>query len=641
MRIPQEKIAQIRDATDIIDLISAYTTLRKRGKNYVGLCPFHSEKTPSFTVSPEKQVYHCFGCGAGGNLFTFVMEHEKVSFAEAVRYLAERVGISLPAPSPEAEAAATEVEGLYNILRLSARFFYDNLMNTPEGKFALDYLHHRGFSDETIRKFGLGYAPRGWESLVQFARSEGMKLEDLEKAGLVRKREDGSYHDYFRGRAMFPIFSTSGRVIGFGARKLYEDDQLAKYINSPETSVYNKGRVLYGLFQAKNAIIDQDVAILVEGYVDAISVFQAGIRNVVSSSGTALTEDQIRLVGRYAKNIILVYDADSAGSQAMMRGLDLVIEGGLDVRIAELPPGHDPDSYVMKFGGDEFRQLLERAVSFIDFKAHTFQRQGKFESPEGQAEALRSIVQTIAKMKDELKQNFYIKEVAERYKIYESILYRELEKWKPKGRERVAVETGEAQRIPVYETTLTEFTPHRSERISAAERDLLKLMLEENGKIIEKIFQHVTLDDFVDEKVRTLVSEIMMMYRQTSSIDIDRLINEMADQDVKSIVTDLLVSRYEMTKSWTEIGVEVEEPSADQIANAALLALKRRTLEREIQQNQQRLREAAQRGEDVSPFTQRHDELRQELKKLELARFTPSDSGFISREDLDPSAERV
>lgn len=633
MRIPQDIIDQVREATDIVDLVSAYTKLRKRGKNYVALCPFHSEKTPSFTVNAEKQVYHCFGCGAGGNVFTFVMDHEKVSFAEAVRFLAERAGISLPVPSHEAEALATEVEALYNVLRTAARFFYDNLVGTPEGKFALDYFHARGFSDEVIRRFGLGYSPRGWESLIGFATSKGIRIEHLEKAGLARKRDDGSYHDYFRGRAMFPIFSTSGRVIGFGARKLYEDDPLGKYINSPETPVYSKSKILYGIYQAKNAIIEQDAAILVEGYVDLISSYQAGIRNVVASSGTALTEDQIRLVGRYTKNIILVYDADSAGSQAMMRGVDLIIEGGLDVKIAELPPGHDPDSYVRKFGGDEFRKLLKRAASFIDFKAHTYQRQGKFETPEGQAEAVRSIVQTIAKMKDELKQNFYIKEVAERYKVYESVLYRELEKWRLRGKERQAP-SSEVQRIPVYQVSLTEFTPRKTPRISAAERDLLKLMLEEDGRIIEKIFEHVSLDDFSDEKVRALASLIWKSYQETSLIDLNRLINETADLEVKSILTDLIVSRYEMTKSWAEYGVEVAEPSAEQIANAALVMLKQRALEKQIEENQRRLKEAEERRQDVAPFTLRHVKLLQEMKAL-------AGKQFISREDLSLSNERT
>jgi len=623
MRISQGKIDEVREATDIIDLISAYVTLRKRGKNYVGLCPFHSEKTPSFAVNAEKQVYHCFGCGVGGNTFTFVMEHEKVSFAEAVRFLADRAGITLPSPSPEAEALASEAEILFNVMRQSARFFYDSLTQSSEGEFALGYFHGRGFTDETIRGFGLGYSPKGWDGLVQFSQKEGVEIKYLEKVGLARRREDGSYYDYFRGRAMFPIFSTSGRVIGFGARKLYEDDPMGKYINSPETPIYIKSRVLYGIYQAKNAVIDQDSAILVEGYADLITVFQAGIQNVAASSGTALTPEQIQLVGRYTKNITLVYDADSAGSNAMMRGVDLVIEGGLDVKVAELPQGHDPDSYVRKFGGEEFQMLIQRAVSFIDFKARTFQREGKFETPEGQAEAVRSIVQTIARMGDELKQNFYIKQVSERYQIYESILHRELEKWRPRERRGRASPAQSTQRIPVYETPLSEVTPRRLPAISAAERDLLKLILEEDGELLQQVFRYVTLDDFADRRVRTLISEVFDYYQESKLIDLNALINQTEDVEVKSLITDLLVGEYEMAKSWSRQGVEIKEPTVEQVANSALCVLKKRSLERRIEENQRKLREAAERGLDISQYTLLHDQLRQEMKAIEIAQFIP------------------
>jgi DNA primase len=620
MRIPQDKIDQVRESTDIIDLVSSYANLRKRGKNYVGLCPFHSEKTPSFTVNAEKQVYHCFGCGVGGNVFTFVMEHEKVSFAEAVRFLADRAGITLPAPSPEAEALASEAEVLYNVMRLSARFFYDSLTGSPEGEFALNYLHERGFADETVRKFGLGYSPKGWDGLVQFARKEGIDLNSLEKVGLARRREDGSYYDYFRGRAMFPILSGSGRVIGFGARKLYDDDPMGKYINSPETSIYVKSRVLYGISQAKNAIIDQDSAILVEGYADLISVYQAGIQNVVASSGTALTPEQIQLVGRYTKNITLVYDADSAGSIAMMRGVDLVIEGGLDVKVAELPQGDDPDSYVRKAGGEEFQKLLQRAVSFIEFKARTFQREGKFDTPEGQAEAVRSIVQTIARMPDELKQNFYIKQVAERYEIYESVLYRELEKWRPKTKAR-GVSTSN-RRVPVYDAPLSDVTPRKTLSVPAAERDLLKLILEQDGDLIVQIFEHVTLDDFTDPRVRSLVSTVFDHYEEATSIDLNALINQ-TEGEVKNLVTDLMVSEYEMAKSWSRQGVDVREPSVEELANSAMTILRRRSLEKRIEENQKRLKDAQDRGLDTGPLTELHRQLREELKGMRDVEFIP------------------
>ncbi|RPH32780.1 DNA primase, partial [bacterium] len=485
MRIPDEKIDEVRNASDIVEIISSYVTLKKRGKNYLGLCPFHQEKTPSFNVSPERQMYHCFGCGVGGNVFTFVMEHEKVSFVEAVRSLAERAGISLPQPGTQDSAQATENEELYAVCRTAARFFYDNMTTTTEGKLALEYFHHRAFSDDTIRKFGLGYSMNAWDALVRFAEREKLTIATFEKAGLVLRREEGSgYYDRFRGRAMFPIFSPSGRVIAFGARKLREDDQLGKYINSPETPIFNKSRVLYGLFQSKEAIREKDYAILVEGYADLISVFQSGIQNIVASSGTALTEEQIRLMSRYTRNITLVYDADSAGSKATMRGVDLIIENGLEVKVAELPAGEDPDSFVKKQGGGAFQTLLDQAVTFLEFKANRYRSEGMFDSPDKKTRAIRSIVQTIAKMKDELKRNLYIQTLAEKYGIYESVLFRELEQLLKQER-AVRTPVAPERRPATVEPSAAPEAPAPPALVPPPERDLLKVMLENGADIAQ------------------------------------------------------------------------------------------------------------------------------------------------------------
>ncbi|MBI4810089.1 MAG: DNA primase, partial [Ignavibacteriales bacterium] len=481
MRIPPEKIEEIRNAIDIVDLIGSFVHLKKRGKSYIGLCPFHTEKTPSFTVSSERQMYHCFGCGVGGNSITFVMEYEKVSFVEAVRSLAEKAGIAIPTYSSEDDARASEQEELYNVCKEVGLFYYRSLTETTEGKLSLEYFHHRGFTDETIRIFGLGYSPNSWEALIDYARERKFSLELLEKAGLVRKRDDGTYHDYFRGRAMFPILSTTGRVLGFGARKLFEDDPLGKYINSPETLIYNKSRILYGLYQAKEEIRDKDFAILVEGYADLISVFQAGIKNVVASSGTALTQEQIQLISRYTKNITIMYDADSAGSKAALRGVDLILENDLDVRVAPLPEGDDPDSFVQKNGANAFRKLLDEAVSFIDFIARSYEKEGKLKSPEGQAQTVRAIVQTIAKMKDELKRNFYIKQVAEKYRLYESTLFRELEKILGETRRFHRVQS--TQDVQAAREDTIEAGRQTYVDIPVVERDLIHVMLEGGSEV--------------------------------------------------------------------------------------------------------------------------------------------------------------
>ncbi|HEY4643662.1 MAG TPA: DNA primase [Bacteroidota bacterium] len=643
MRIPPEKIDEIRDATDIIDVIAQFVRLKKRGKNYVGLCPFHSEKTPSFTVSAERRLYHCFGCGAGGNVFTFVMQQEKVSFAEAVQFLAERSGISLPSPAsgiqPGAEeAAAAEQDALYQTTRLAGRFYHEALVNSAEGKHALEYLHQRGFKDDAIRKFGLGYSPSGWDALLKHASANGVSSDNLVKAGLAHHREDGSCYDYFRGRLMFPIFSASGRLIAFGARKLHDDDPLGKYINSPETPIYSKSYVLYGLFQTKDAVRSADSAILVEGYADLISVFQSGVTHCVASSGTALTTGQIQLLTRYTKNIVLVYDADSSGSKATLRGVDLILENNLDVRIAELPTEEDPDSFVRNFGGDAFRKLIDDSVSFIDFKARAFQSEGKFDTPEGKTEAVRSIVQSIARIPDELKRNFYIKSVAEKYGIYEPILFRELERSTRRvdrtKEGQVGVQTLNVVDKPLYDSPLRSTVP-------TAERDLLKLMLENGREMVRFVLDHVSLDDFQDERTRMIVQKIIDQCEQTGALEVNTLIDGLDDEVSKSLVTNLLFSKYEVSKNWRALGIEVEEADYREIAKAALIAFQKRRIGRLIEANQSALRSATQQGHDVVPLLEAHQRLLEELKKLgsaeslKQANLNGSDHAMSSREDVD------
>ncbi len=627
MKIPEDKIDEIRNATDIVELIGSVISLKKRGKNYVGLCPFHQEKTPSFNVSPDRQMYHCFGCGVGGNVFTFMMQHEKVSFVEVVRVLAERAGISLPTyQSEQAEQTASENEQLFNIMRLAGLFFFHNLTTTPEGEFALNYFHQRGFTDETIRKFGLGYSLQSWNGLIEYMQQQGFADNQLEKVGLIRRREDLSCYDYFRGRAMFPIFSPTGRVIAFGARKLYDDDKLSKYVNSPETPIYNKSRVLYGLYNAREAVRREENAILVEGYADLISVFQAGILNVVASSGTALTPEQIQLIGRYTRNITLVYDADSAGAQAMMRGVDLVIENGLDVRVAELPEGDDPDTFVRKNGAEIFRQLIKNSISFIEFKARTFDRRGKLATPEGQAEATRSIVQTIAKIPDELRRNFFIKDVAERYGLYESVLYRELEKHLQSGRSRSVNETRssiqsrdqdptEGLRVPVVDVPISDVTPRKEREISVAERDLVKLMLEEPRTMIEFILSHVSVDEFEHPHTRAVAQLLLDKYRAGEIIDPHMLLESELDVPLKNLITDVVISKYEISPGWTE-QKPIDEADIWQVAQSALVAMMKRKYDMMIEENQRKMKEAVQHGEGVSAFVTRHQELL--LKRMQI-----------------------
>jgi DNA primase len=623
MRIPPEKIEEIRSATDIVDVISQHVRLKKRGKSFTGLCPFHQEKTPSFTVSSEKQVYHCFGCGRGGNVFTFVMEFEKVSFTEAVRALAEKAGIVVSFVEYDQEHQ-NEIESLYNVCRFAGLTFHNNLTKTDEGRTALQYFHDRGFTDETIRTFGLGYAMNSWDGFVNKAKEEGLKREDLLKAGLLRTRDDGTDYDYFRGRAIFPIFTTTGRVVGFGARKLRDDDPLGKYINSPETPIYNKSRILFGLFHSKDAVRSEDKALMVEGYADLISLYQAGVENVVASSGTALTEEQVQLISRYTKRLALVYDADSAGSNATLRGMDIALGQDLDISIVELPEGEDPDSFVRKSGGKEFRKLLDQSVSFIDFKAKQFLRAGAFATPEGKTQAVRSIVQSIAKMPDELKRNFYIKEVSTKYDVYESVLYRELERWLPgrgpagtstASRPLSAPRAGSGSGVPAS-TADTQ----SAGQIPVVERDFVKLLLENQQQMMGFLFSHMSTSELIDPRIRKIVEFLLTRFDERGPGQVTEIVGEIDDPQLKSLVTDIVMSRYEVSKRWALESVEAE-PEPMRIARDVLVALRKRTLQRQIEENQKALKEAGQRGEDPQTYVQRHLDLMKQMLAVDSGEF--------------------
>jgi DNA primase len=430
---------------------------------------------------------------------------------------------------------------------------------------------------------------------------------------------------------MFPIFSTSGRVIGFGARKIREDDPVqGKYINSPETPIYNKSRVLFGLFHSKEAVRSAEHALMVEGYADLISLYQAGIQNVVASSGTALTEDQVQLITRYTKRLTLVYDSDSAGSNAMLRGMDVVLAHDLEVRIVELPEGEDPDSFVRKHGGKEFSKLVDQAVSFIDFKAKQLLRAGAFNTPDGKAEAVRSIVQSIAKMPDELKRNFYIKEVSAKYDIYETVLYRELERWIGEGKRtsgsgsRFQTGRSDQEAPPPGEFEGNSIPRTASVGIRAAERDVLKLLLENQPGLINFIFTHITLADIEDEQANKLAERILAHLDETGSAGISGLLGEIEDPALKGLLTDIAVSKYELSKQWETMEVRIEDADPWDIARGAIASLKKTSLQRQIEANQKLLRQASQRGGDAIPFVQRHQELIRLLKEVESPEFLKS-----------------
>ncbi|CUS98680.1 DNA primase [Candidatus Kryptobacter tengchongensis] len=563
MRIPEDKIEEIRIAVDIVDYINQFVPLRKVGKNYVGLCPFHTEKTPSFTVSPDKQLYHCFGCGAGGNVFNFVMQYEKVSFFEAVKKIAEYVGVELPKPERKERWVETEFEELYEANQFAKEFFIRNLMKTTEGKKAIEYLYKRGINDATIRNFELGYSPEQWDALVQYAIKQNFSLESLEKAGVVARREDGTYYDRFRGRVIFPIFSITGRTIAFGGRRLKDDENVPKYINSPETKVYTKGKVLYGLYQGKEAIRRKGYAILVEGYMDCISLFQAGIENVVASGGTALTEEQVRLISNYTNTIYFLYDADSAGAKAMMRGIDLMLAQGLDVYIVKLPEGEDPDSFIKKNPISEFNKLIENAVNFVEFKALTYQQLGKFDDPNVKVKAIRSLVESISKIPDELKRNVFIREISSKYKIPERLLANEVESIILRARKESAKNEVKSQESFIFS---------KFKNIPAEERDLAKILLEANEVVLKFVFEYIKLSDITSDYVKLIYQKIHESFQENKGDykkpDVNDLLNKAESDEFRSFLTNIALSKYEVSQFWNEKRSSGDEDEIEELWKA-------------------------------------------------------------------------
>ncbi|MBC8043934.1 MAG: DNA primase [Rhizobacter sp.] len=425
--MPESLIEDIRQQADIVDVIGDYVRLKPSGRNFKGLSPFTNEKTASFIVSPEKQIYKCFSSGKGGNVFTFVAEIEKLGFIDAVKFVAKRFGIDLSAYEQPQQQLRPEEQTAYDALTFAAKFFHSAL-NSDEGKTALKYFLNRGLTTETISKFGLGYAYDDWDKLSQAAVDAGIPEALLLELGLVAYSERAKKnYDTFRARAMFPIFSTAGKVLGFGGRILTSEKETAKYINSPESRLYEKSKILYAMHAAKDAVRRKDEAILVEGYMDAISLHQAGVDNAVASSGTALTPQQVALIGRYTKNVLFIYDGDKAGVKAMMRGIDVILEGGLTAAIVSLPGEDDPDSFVRRVGGEEFRKFIDaHRVSFLDFKIGVMKAGGLFETPASSSDAAKELLGTLSKISDELEREMYVKALSEKLDVSLGTLQQEL-----------------------------------------------------------------------------------------------------------------------------------------------------------------------------------------------------------------------
>lgn len=571
--ITKPTIDRIMEATDIVEVIGEFVQLKKRGANYVGLSPFVNERTPSFTVSPAKGIFKDFSSGKGGSAVTFLMELEKFTYPEALKWLAKKYGIEVEETVDTAEnkEAENHREGLMIVTTYAAKFFHDTLLDTDEGKnIGLSYFRERGFNNDTIKKFELGYSPDQWEAFSGQAIKDGYSEQYMVETGLSVKRDNGSLYDRWRGRVMFPIHSFTGRVIAFGGRTLKNDKNTPKYVNSPESEIYHKSNVLYGLYFAKKAIRDEDNCYLVEGYADVISVHQAGIENVVASSGTSLTVEQIRLIGRLTKNITILYDGDAAGIKASLRGLDMILEEGLNVKVVLFPDGHDPDSYVRSVGTAAFKKHIDDTrKDFILYKTEILLKDAGSD-PIKRAEVIREIVESIAKIPDSIKASVFIKECSYRLKIDERALLTELNKMRQAKAKKDSQNQQQSSRFyqpeelpPPDEFYAQEIAESKPKDDSHQEKEIIRLLLLYGNKMIDwDGIANTYIGPFMVAELSDVefeyppVKRFMEIYRQEVENGVlpdEQFFIHYQEKEIVDLVVTLIASKYTLSENWYEM----------------------------------------------------------------------------------------
>lgn len=568
--ITPQSIEQIKNRIDIIDVIGEYIKLKKRGANYLGNCPFHNEKTPSFTVSPSKEIYKCFGCGKSGNTITFLMEHDKLSYVEALRWLAKRYNIEIEETeqTPEQKQLQQTGDSLYIINSYATQFFEDQLWNTNEGNsIAVSYLKERGFRDEIIKKFQIGYNPQAKDALTQALLNNQFNKELLPKTGLSVIRNDGDLQDNYRGRIIFPIHSNTGKIIGFGARIIGKNDKAPKYINTPENEIYVKSKILYGLYQAKQSIDKNNECLLVEGYTDVVSLHQAGIENVVASGGTSLTTEQLRLIKKYTNNLTIIYDGDGAGVKAAMRGLDMALEESLNVRLVLIPDNEDPDSYVNKVGTTTFNEFVKNnKKDFIIFQLEIMMKDVGNDITK-KNEVVNHIAETLSKInrqEDFVKQQEYIRQCSNLLRIDEGNLINLVNKYK---RDKISKEE---KRLPFEEANeLLQQVPtqHESNVVDTSlisptelhERNVLRILLEyglnqwnEQQTVAQYIFEEVESFPFENELLNSILHNYIYLYNNNQQPNTKYFLYS-DDKNVADVVTSITMFPYELSANWDKV----------------------------------------------------------------------------------------
>lgn len=627
--IPREKVEEIINAARIEEVVGEYVTLKKRGANLLGVCPFHNEKTPSFTVSPAKGIYKCFGCGKAGDSVRFIMEHDSMSYPDALRHLANKYNITIEEIqlTDEALQSQNERESVLISIKYAADYFIQQLWDTEEGQnIGLSYFEERGFSKDTIKKFGLGYSKDGWSHFYEHAISQGYKHDFLQRAGLITTNESGKSFDLFRGRVMFPIHDLSGRVVAFGGRIMKKDPKSPKYVNSPETEVYHKSNVLYGMFFAKQDIRKYDRCYLVEGYTDVVTLNQGGIANVVASSGTSLTEGQIKLIKRFTDNVVVLYDGDQAGLKASLRGVDLILEQGLNVKVVTFPDGEDPDSYCKAVGGEEFSEYIHRnEKDFIIFKSNLLLADS-VNDPVKRAEVIKDIVESIAKVPDSIKRSVFIKECSKLLEIQEQVLINEMNKLLRNKRKE---DKDLQQQLPEEPLNYEELLKENEIELNTSEyqeRDIVRLLVQNSEEMYNEgqtvaayVLNEIETNElkFSNEIYQHIIAACKQRMEDNEPLNQDFFINH-EDQRISSLASDMLISRYELSARWDEKYLDLEEEAFKHLqkdVDSALMRFKLRHVEELLKENNEVMRNAPNEEELIAAM-QVHQYLMQIRKEL-------------------------
>ena len=534
-RYSDEIIDEIRQSNDIVDVISQYVRLKRSGRNFFGLCPFHNEKSPSFSVSPDKQIFHCFGCGVGGNVFTFLMKIEGISFFEAIQMLAERANIVLPTLENNIDSAKEELKAkVYKVNEFTADFYHKNLY-LPTAKIAQEYVKKRKLSNETLKSFQIGFSGK-FDELYRELKKQGFQEREILESGLVNKNERGQYIDRYRNRLMFPICDVRGRVIAFGGRVL--DDSKPKYINSPENIVYSKGRNLFGLNVAKKG--DLKKILIVEGYMDVISLHQRGITNVVAPLGTALTEQQGWLLRKNAEQIILSFDSDEAGLTAKMRALEILQNMGCDIRILQMDGAKDPDEYIIKYGNARFLNLVDKALSVVEFKVKILKRNLNLENVNDKIKFLNEIAKIISKIDNTMEREVYIEKIAKEYEISKEAIYAEVNKLTYSNQKDEKVLN---KQKPILVHRKNE-EPEVSEAVKRRENTILSILLTGNENLYQIIKQNITIEDFKYTLNKEIAKKVYEELEKGNS-NINSILDNMTEEE-QNHITEIMSTDYEI-----------------------------------------------------------------------------------------------